>query len=472
VKGEEIVKAMKEPAKKANSHQAATKITKPVNTDELLAKAKIPGQHAMKLHPFYRGKIEIVPKCVVRDFTDFAIWYTPGVAEPCKAIKADPKQVWQHTNKWNTVAVVTDGTRVLGLGDIGPEAGLPVMEGKSLLFKYLGGVDSFPVCLDTKNPDEIIQIVKWIQPSFGGINLEDISQPKCFYILDRLRKEARIPVWHDDQQGTATVVVAGALNAIKLVGKKPSEAKVAMIGAGASNIAGLRVMIAAGFNPKNIIMTDSKSTLSTSRKDLQQDFKEKWWAAQITNAEGRQGGVADAMKGADLTIAASKPGPGTIKPEWVKMMADDAIIFPIANPVPEIWPWEAHEAGARIVATGRSDFPNQVNNSLGFPGIFRGVLDVSASTITDEMCIAAAKELAKTAEDNGLREDYIVPTMDEWEVYPREATAVALKAIEQGVAGVKKSRPEIYEDAERIIKRARAETKFLMDGKFIPQAPP
>jgi len=457
--------------KKKGKSATPAKITGPVNTEELLAKAKVPGQHAMKLHPFYKGKIEIVPKCVVRDFSDFAIWYTPGVAEPCKAIKADPKQVWEHTNKGNTVAVVTDGTRVLGLGDIGPEAGLPVMEGKSLLFKYLGGIDSFPICLDTKDPEHIIEAVKWLQPSFGGINLEDISQPKCFYILDRLRKEARIPVWHDDQQGTATVVVAGAMNAIKCVGKKIHEAKVAMIGAGASNIAGLRVMVAAGFNPKNIIMTDSKGILSTSRKDLQQDFKEKWWAAQITNGEGLEGGVAEAMKGADLTIAASKPGPGTVKPEWVKAMASDAIVFPIANPVPEIWPWEAHEAGARIVATGRSDFPNQVNNSLGFPGIFRGVLDVRASTITDEMCIAAARELAKTAEDKGLREDYIVPTMDEWEVYPREATAVALKAIEQGVAGVKKSRQEIYETAERMIRRARQETKFMMDSKFIPPAP-
>ncbi len=459
-------------SKKSKGDLTATKPVKPVKVEDLVAKAKIPGQHAMKLHPYFKGKIETVSKCVVRDFSDFAIWYTPGVAEPCRAIKADPKTVWEYTNKGNTIAVVSDCTRVLGLGDIGPEAGLPVMEGKSLLFKYLGGVDSIPICLDTKDPDKIIEVVKLLQPSFGGINLEDISQPKCFYVLDRLRKEARIPVWHDDQQGTATVVVAGALNALKLVNKKPSEAKVAMIGAGASNIAGLRVMITAGFNPKNVIMTDSKGTLTLSRKDLETGYKEKWWAAQITNQEGVEGGIPEAMKGADLTIAASKPGPGTIKPEWIKMMASDAIVFPIANPVPEIWPWEAHEAGAKIVATGRSDFPNQVNNSLGFPGIFRGVLDVRASTITDEMCIAAAKELAKTAEDNGLREDYIVPTMDEWEVFPREATAVALEAIRSNVALLKKSRQELYEEAERIIRRARDETKLLMDKKIIPPAPP
>jgi len=462
----------KSPSRKAKKETAPAKVTGPMDVEAMLAKAKVPGQHAMKLHPFYKGKIEIVPKCVVRNFQDFAIWYTPGVAEPCKDIKANPSMVWEHTNKGNTVAVVSDCTRVLGLGDIGPEAGLPVMEGKSLLFKYLGGVDSFPICLDTKDPEKIIETVKLLQPSFGGVNLEDISQPKCFYVLDRLRKEARIPVWHDDQQGTATVVVAGALNALKVVGKKPSEVKVALVGAGAANMAGLRIMGVAGFNLKNIIMTDTKGILNASRTDLENGFKEKWWAAKTTNGEGRTGGVPDAMRGADLCIAASKPGPGTIKPEWVKSMADDAIVFPVANPVPEIWPWEAHEAGARIVATGRSDFPNQVNNSLGFPGIFRGVLDVRASTITDEMCIAAAKELAKTAEDNGLREDYIVPTMDEWEVYPREATAVALKAIEQGVALIKKSRQEIYETAERMIRRARSETKLLMDNKVIPPAPP
>ena len=462
----------KESGGKAEAKTASKPKIQPMKVEELLAKAKIPGEHAKKLHPFFRGKIETVSKCVVRDFNDFAIWYTPGVAEPCKEIKADPNKVWMLTNKWNSVAVVSDGTRVLGLGDIGPEAGLPVMEGKSLLFKYLGGVDSFPICLDTKDPDEIIQAVKWLQPSFGGINLEDISQPKCFYILDRLRKEARIPVWHDDQQGTATVVVAGALNALKFLGKKPSEAKIAMIGAGASNIAALRVMKVAGFTTKNIIMTDSKGIINMSREELKKDFKEKWNAAMITNGEGRTGGIPEAMEGADLVIAASKPGPGTIKKEWIKNMADDPIIFPIANPVPEIWPWEAHEAGAKIVATGRSDFPNQINNSLGFPGIFRGVLDVMASTITDEMCIAAAKELAKTADDQGLREDYIVPTMDDWTVYPREATAVALEAIRQGVASVKKSRQELYENAEKIISRARSETKILMKEKIIPQAPP
>jgi len=441
---------------------------------QLLEKAVKPGKDAMKLHPFYRGKIEIIPKCCVRDFNDFAIWYTPGVAEPCKEIQKNPLKVYDYTNKWNTVAVVSDGTRVLGLGDIGPEAGLPVMEGKSLLFKYLGGVDAYPICLDTKDPDEIIQAVKWLKPSFGGINLEDIEKPKCFYILNRLRKEMDIPVWHDDQQGTATIVVAGAINAIKLVGKKMDTALVSMVGAGAANIAIARVLVSAGVKQKNIIMVDSKGILHTSRKDLEKEKSqnpEKWNMCLKSNQEGRTGPAEQAIRDTDICIAASKPGPGTIKKEWITKMADDSIVFATANPVPEIWPWEAKEAGARIIATGRSDFPNQINNSLGFPGIFRGTLDVRAETITDEMCIAAAYELAKTAEDHGLNDEYIVPTMDSWEVFPREAVAVALKAISQGIARVKPSRQELYEHAMTMIKKARDETQVLMKEGFIAKAP-
>jgi len=445
-----------------------------VTEKQLLEKASKPGKDAMILHPFYRGKIEVVPKCCIRDFNDFAIWYTPGVAEPCKEIQKNPLKVYDYTNKWNTVAVISDGTRVLGLGNIGPEAGLPVMEGKSLLFKYLGGVDAYPICLDTKDPDEIIQVVKWLKPSFGGINLEDIEKPKCFYILRRLRKEMDIPVWHDDQQGTATIVTAGAINALKIVNKKLGEAMVSMIGAGAANIAIARVLIASGVKQKNIIMADSKGILNPLRKDLEEEKNtnsEKWEMCLKSNKQGISGTVADALKDTDICIAASKPGPGTIKKDWVKTMADDAIVFATANPVPEIWPWEAKEAGARIVATGRSDFPNQINNSLGFPGIFRGTLDVRAETITDEMCIAAAYELAKTAEDKGLNDEYIVPTMDSWEVFPREAVAVGLKAISQGIARVKLSKQELYEHAVSIIKKARDETQVLMKEGFIGQAP-
>ena len=451
-------------------------MTEEMTKEELLKKAMKPNEDAMKLHPFYKGKIEVNPKACVRSFDDFAIWYTPGVAAPCKEIAKNKDLVFQYTNKWNAVAVVTDGTRVLGLGDIGPEAGMPVMEGKAMLFKYLGGVDAYPICLDTKDPDEIIKTVKLIKPSFGGINLEDISKPKCFYILDTLRAdpEMDIPVWHDDQQGTATIVVAGAINALKLVGKKMKDAAISMVGAGAANIAISRVLIAAGATKGNIIMVDSKGILNAQRKDLEADKKNnplKWDMAVNSNKEQRSGNIKDALKDADICIAASKPGPGTVKPEEIKGMADKAIVFATANPIPEIWPWEAKEAGAYIVATGRSDFANQINNSLGFPGIFRGTLDVMAKTITDEMCIAAAFELAKTAEDNGIHEEYVVPTMDEWEVFPREAVAVGMKAIEQGIARRKASRQTLMDEAMDIIRKSRSQTDLLMKEGFIPKAP-
>ncbi|MDH7484684.1 MAG: NADP-dependent malic enzyme [Anaerolineae bacterium] len=444
--------------------------------EELLAKARKPAEDAMRLHPFYQGKVQIVSKCAVRDFNDFAIWYTPGVAAPCRDIQAHPEKVFEHTNKGNTVAVVSDGTRVLGLGDIGPEAAMPVMEGKALLFKYLGGVDAVPICLDTKDPYDIILAVKLIQPSFGGINLEDIAQPKCFRVLDLLRSdpEVQIPVWHDDQQGTATVVLAGVLNALKIVGKKLQDIKVSLIGVGSANIATLRLLIASGVQWGNVYACDSQGILHPERKDIEErkiEFVDKWRICQQSNAEGRRGGPAEAMRGTDVCIALSTPGPGTILPEWIKGMAEDAIIFPCANPIPEIWPWEAKEAGARIVGTGRSDFPNQVNNSLGFPGIFRGVLDVRARTITDEMAIAAAEELARCAEERGIHEDNIVPTMDEWEVFPREAVAVALKAQEQGVARLQLSREELYVKAETTIRQAREMVQFLMDKGLIPPIP-
>jgi len=445
----------------------------PVNVDELLAKATKPSGDAMILHPFYRGKIETTLKCCVRDFDDFAIWYTPGVAAPCRAIEEDPELAYEYTNKWNTVAVVSDGTRVLGLGDIGPKAGLPVMEGKALLYKYLGGVDGVPIMLDTKDPDEIINTVRILQPGFGGVNLEDISQPKCFYILDTLREKAEIPVWHDDQQGTATVTLAALINALKIVQKDISEVKIAFVGTGASNVACSRLIFGSGADPAKCFMVDSKGILGTHRKDLElrkAEYVDKWHLCQTTNAEGRQGSIPDAMKGADVVIGLSRSGPGVILPEWVETMADDAIVFACANPVPEIWPWEAKAAGARIVATGRSDFPNQVNNSLGFPGIFRGALDVRARTITDDMCFAAAKALADHVSDR-LDEEQILPTMDDWEVFPREAAAVAIKAQEQGVSKLKLSYDELYEHAHRIIKRSRDMTNTLMDQKFIEDAP-
>jgi len=444
-----------------------------MNTEELLAKAKKPSADAMKLHPFYRGKIETTLKCTVHSFDDFAIWYTPGVAAPCKAIQADPELVYEYTNKWNTVAVVSDGTRVLGLGDIGPKAGLPVMEGKALLYKYLGGVDGVPIMLDTKDPDVIINTVLMLQPGMGGVNLEDIANPKCFYILDTLREKAEIPIWHDDQQGTATVTLAGLINAVKVVGKKMEDVSIAFIGTGASNVACSRLIFGWGADPAKCRMVDSKGILGKHRKDLEMrkaEYKDKWKLCNITNAEGREGDIQEAMKGADVVIALSKSGPDVLLPEWIKAMAKDPIVFACANPVPEIWPWIAKEAGAAVVATGRSDFPNQVNNSLGFPGIFRGTLDVRARTITDEMCFAAAQAMANHVGDR-LAPDFILPNMDDWEVFPKEAAAVAMKAIEQGLTHIECTYEEEFKRASTIIKRSRDMTKHMMEKGFIAEPP-
>lgn len=439
--------------------------------EELKAKAYQPMKDALELHPYYRGKIETTLKCCVRDIDDFAIWYTPGVSKPCLEIRDNPDLVYEYTNKWNTVAVVSDGTRVLGMGDIGPKAGMPVMEGKSLLYKYLGGVDGFPLMVDSKDPDDLIKVVRLLQPGLGGINLEDIANPKCFYILETLRDQCEIPVWHDDQQGTAMVTLAALINALKVVGKKIDEVRIAFIGAGASNVAITRLIFAYGANPELCTVVDSKGILHKGRSDIEKrkaEFKHKWHLCKTTNADGRTGDVAASLIKADVCIALSTPGPDIIHKDWVRTMAKDAIVFACANPIPEIWPWDAKEAGAAVVATGRSDFANQVNNSLGFPGIFRGALDVRARTITDEMCIAAAVEMAKMAEENGLTEDYIMPTMEEADVFPREAAAVAMKAIEQGVAKITDlTYEQEYQNAKRIIMRARGLVQDAMAIGYI-----
>ncbi|MBA7505631.1 NAD-dependent malic enzyme [subsurface metagenome] len=444
-----------------------------VTKEELLAKAKQPAKDAMKLHSFYHGKMQTMPKCQVRDFNDFAIYYSPGVAEPCRAIQANEGRLGELTNRWNTIAVVSDCTRVLGLGDIGPKAGYPVMEGKCLLFKYLGGVDAVPICLDTKDPDEIIKAVKWLQPSFAGINLEDIANPKCFYILDRLRAETEIPVWHDDQQGTATVMLAGLINALKIVGKKVSQVKVVLNGAGAANVACARLLFSHGLKHENTIVADSKGILHPGRKDLdekKEQYPDKWRFCTTTNPEGKTGGLTEALEGVDILISYSKSGPGVITARQIKRMAKDAICFVCANPIPEIWPWEAREAGARIVATGRSDFPNQVNNSMGFPAIFRGVLDVEAETITDEMCIVAAKSLAKYAEEQGINEDYIAPTMAETEAFVREAVDVGMEAQKEGIARLKISRDALRKKSETMILSAKQQADTLVKTGCIAPA--
>ncbi|MCE4606793.1 MAG: NADP-dependent malic enzyme [Desulfurococcales archaeon] len=427
-----------------------------------------------KLHKYYGGKIETIPKVPVRTLNDFAIWYTPGVAEPSMRIAKDPELSFEYTSRWNTIAIVSDGTRVLGLGKIGPEGAYPVMEGKGLIFKYLGGVDAVPLVHRARDPEKFLELLELVEPSYGGINLEDIESPKCFYILEEARKRLNIPVWHDDQQGTAAITLAGLINALKIVNKDIKDVGIALVGTGAANVALYRLLKAYGADLKKITAIDSKGVLHPDRPDIDKLMVSNKWKYQIaieTEGGGKRGGVPEAMEGADVVIAASKPGPGTIKKEWVSKMAKDAIVFAEANPVPEIWPWEAKEAGARIVATGRSDFPNQVNNSLVFPGVFRGVLNVRAKTITDEMAIAASLEIARFAEEKGIHEDYIVPTMEEWEVYPRVATAVALKAIEQGLARKVMTRDEVYQMSLEIIKSTMDKYKLLYKNGLIKDIP-
>ncbi len=434
--------------------------------------ANKPALISEELHKFYKGKIQITSKAVIRDLDDFSYWYTPGVAEPCKRIHKQPELVYKYTNKGNTIAIVSDGSRVLGLGDIGPAAGLPVMEGKALIFKFLGGVDAVPICINANNAEDIINFVKMIEPTYGGINLEDIAQPKCFEVLDRLREISNIPVWHDDQQGTALVTVAGLFNALYIVNKKIETIKIVLFGAGAANLAITRLLIQAGANPENMILLDSKGSLGKFRDDLEKKHPYKWKYAQITNKNNIDGDLETCLKGADVLIALSKPGPDTIKKEWIAGMAKDSIVFVCSNPTPEIWPWEAKEAGARIVATGRSDFPNQVNNSLGFPAIFRGVLDVGARSISDTMCIEAAKSLAEFARKKGIHEEYIVPKMTDYEVFPHEAATVGSQAIRENLALYKNfSYEDLYQLADKKIKLAQEQVHLFMEKGIIPQAP-
>ncbi|MEJ5230376.1 MAG: NADP-dependent malic enzyme [Pseudothermotoga sp.] len=435
------------------------------DVEKLLKKAQKPSEDAMILHPFYKGKIQTAPKVPVRSFDDFAIWYTPGVAKVCQEIAKDREKVYEYTNKENTIAIISDGTRILGLGDIGPEAGLPVMEGKALLFKYLGGVDAIPLCIGTSQIEETVQFCKWLSPSIAGINLEDVEKPKCFALLKRLQEELSIPVFHDDQQGTATITLAGLINALRIVGKKIDQIKMAIIGAGSANYAFLRLLEKVNVDLGNVVVCDSKGILTKERAQTLDEISRPMWLK--TNRKNISGGIEEALKGADVCIAYSKSGPGVIKPEWVKAMNKDAIVFAGANPVPEIWPWEAKEAGARIVATGRSDFPNQVNNSLGFPAIFRGVLDVRAVKVTDEMCVSAAQAIADFAYRKGIHEEYIVPTMEEDQVYVEEAMAVAKKAIEQGVAQKPLSDEELRKKIEERIKAGRIMERVLVDAKII-----
>lgn len=387
-------------------------------------------EEALKLHEENKGKIEVISKTEVKDMHDLAVVYTPGVAEPCRKIHQDVNQVYRYTSKGNMVAIVTDGTAVLGLGDIGPEAALPVMEGKAVLFKHFAGVDAFPICLATKDPDKIVEAVTLIAPGFGGINLEDISAPRCFEIEERLKKILDIPVFHDDQHGTAIVVLSGLINALKVVGKDLDNIKVVVNGAGASAIAVLKFIMSAGV--KNAILCDSKGTIYEGRKENMNPVKEEM--AKITNKDKIKGTLAEAIKGADVFLGLSVAG--ALKPEMVKTMASDSIIFAMANPTPEIMPDVAKAAGARIVATGRSDFPNQVNNCLGFPAIFKGALKVRASQINEKMKLAAAHALASLISEDELNDENVIADVFDPRVVERESEAVAKAAVESGVARI------------------------------------
>ena len=429
-------------------------------------------------HKYYGGKIQIVPKAPVPGFNWFNVWYTPGVSSVSTGIRDNNDLSFEYSNRGNLVAVISDGTRVLGDGDVTPPGGLGVMEGKAFLMKYLGGVDAVALCVDSKdkdgknNPDKIIEFVKMAQHSFGAVNLEDISQPNCFKVLDVLREECDIPVWHDDAQGTASVTLAGVINALKLAEKKMSEAKFVLFGAGASNTTIARLLITDGANPKNIIIFDSKGALHKNRRDIEEDtrFYRKWELCLNTNPSCIET-MEEAMKGADVLVSLSTPGPDTIKKEWIELMAPKSIVFVCANPIPEIYPYAAKEAGAFIVATGRGDFPNQVNNSIGFPGILKGALMVRAKKITDNMAIAAAHSLADYAEKRGINPENIVPTMDEADMFPFEAADVAMQAIKDGVARKIISREEAYQWAKKDIEYSRNLVKSMSDNGFLQNPP-
>lgn len=386
-------------------------------------------EEALKFHEEKRGKVEVTSRVKIQNERDLSLAYTPGVAEPCREIHKDATKANIYTRKWNTVAVISDGTAVLGLGDIGPLASLPVMEGKCVLFKEFGDVDAVPIVLDTKDPNEIVETVKRIAPSFGGINLEDISAPRCFEIEKRLIEELDIPVFHDDQHGTAIVVLAGLINSLKLVNKDIKNIKIVINGAGSAGTAICKLLVS--FGAKNIIVCDKSGIISSYNPNLNDSMKE---LALITNKDNISGNLKDALIGADVFIGVSAPN--LITQEMANSMNSDSIIFAMANPIPEIFPYDAKEAGVKIIGTGRSDFPNQVNNVLAFPGIFRGALDVRASDINEEMKISAAYAIANSVDKNDLNFDFILPKAFDLNVQKAVAEAVRKAAIKSGIARI------------------------------------
>jgi len=433
---------------------------------------------SLEAHRFYGGKIQTVPKCGLYGLSWFNVWYTPGVSKISTTIRDDNDASFALSNRGNLVAVVSDSTRVLGDGDCTPPGGLGVMEGKAMIMKYLGGVDAVPLCIDSRGPDgkndpqKIIEFVKMVQHSFGAVNLEDISQPNCFKVLDELREICDIPVWHDDAQGTACVTLAGLINALKLAGKKLCDAKIVLLGAGASNTTIARLILSDGGDPAKMIVFDTKGSLHAGRDDIRNDSRNyrKWELCEKTNPL-RIPTTEEAMKGADALIALSTPGPDTVKREWIRSMADKAIVFVCANPVPEIWPYAAKEEGAYIVATGRGDFPNQVNNSVCFPGILKGALLVRARKITDNMAITCAHSIADFSEKRGINTEDIIATMEETDVYAVEAADVAQAAIREGVARINLSWDEVYKRAKADITAARSLVEEMKKAGFIREPP-
>ena len=421
---------------------------------------------------YYKGKIMIVPKVPIRKLSDFSYWYTPGIAEVSRRIAKDADLSFDLTGRWNSIAILTDGTRVLGIGNVGPEAAMPVMEGKAMIFNYLGGVNATPIPIRTKTKEEFITVAKALEPSFGGYNLEDIESPKCFYVLRDLQKELNIPAWHDDQLGTACIILAGVINSLRLAGKKIPDSRVVFIGSGAANIAAANLLINAGFKAGNLVLVDSKGILEPERDDIDSLMVNNPWKYDLalsTNSERLKGGILESMKGADIVVSAARSDPNTIKQEWIKSMNDYPVIFALANPVPEIWPHVAKEGGARIVATGRGDFPNQINNSLVFPGVFRGVLDSRSKGVNFSIMVKASYEIADFIEnpDN----DNIVPKMTDLELYPRVASAVAKATSDEGLARKTGSKQKFYDTAKEIIEENRRIFQSIMDSNLIKALP-
>ncbi len=422
---------------------------------------------AVEYSRYYKGKIRNYPNVPISSVNDFSYWYTPGVAEVSRVINKNPDESFELTGRWNSIGIITDGTRVLGLGNVGPEAAMPVMEGKAMIFNLFGGVNAVPLPMRVSSGEEFIKVAMALEPSFGGYNLEDIESPKCFFVLRELQEKLSIPAWHDDQLGTACIILAGLINSLRIAGKKIPDTTVSLIGSGAANIAAAHLMIEAGFKPGNIIMVDSKGILEPERTDLDKIMISNPWKYELalkTNEERRKGDIEESMEGVDIVVSAAKSQPGLIKPEWVRKMNRDPAIFALANPLPEIWPDDA-----KVVATGRSDFPNQINNSLVFPGIFRGVLDARSRGVNFRIMVKAAYEIADYVKNPDP--DHIVPTMGDWELYPRVASSVARATVEEKLARKVNSKEGFYKTASEIITLNRENFEKMMKLNIVEKLP-